>query len=117
MMAAAASVRAALFGHSAGGAVSMLFAAQFPQRCRRLILYAALPRLSRTAGYDYGHDEPEMRRRWDLMLARWGDGVALDRFAPSRVGDPVFEGWWAALQRGGASPGVRTGVHSGEVER
>ena len=106
VMDAAGSESAALFGTSEGGAVAMLFAAQFPQRCRRLILYATIPRLSRAPGYDYGYDAAELRRRWNVLLDRWGDGVALDRFAPSRVGDPAFEDWWAALQRGGASPGM-----------
>jgi pimeloyl-ACP methyl ester carboxylesterase/class 3 adenylate cyclase len=106
VMDAAGSDSAALFGTSEGGAVSMLFAAQFPERCRRLILYAAIPRLTRAPGYEYGYDEAEMRRRWERLLVRWGDGVALDSFAPSRVGDPAFEDWWAALQRGGASPGM-----------
>jgi pimeloyl-ACP methyl ester carboxylesterase/class 3 adenylate cyclase len=106
VMDAAESEQAALFGASEGGAMSMLFAAQFPERIGRLILYAASPRLTRAPDYPYGRSVEEMTRRWDSLLGGWGEGVALDAFAPSRVGDPAFEEWWASVQRNGASPGM-----------
>ena len=41
---AAGTENAALFGISEGGALSALFAATYPQRCQRLILYGAFAR-------------------------------------------------------------------------
>ena len=44
VMDAAGTENAALFGISEGGALSALFAATYPQRCQRLILYGAFAR-------------------------------------------------------------------------
>ena len=38
------------------------------------------------------------------MRQEWGGAVGLDLWAPSRVGDPEFEKWWARLLRQGTSP-------------
>ena len=54
VMDAAGAQRPALLGVSEGGAMTMLFAAQHPERTRALVLYAAAPRLARAPDYPCG---------------------------------------------------------------
>ena len=49
VMDAAGSKRAALLGVSEGGALAVLFAATYPQRCSQLVLYGAFARFPITA--------------------------------------------------------------------
>src|SRR5262245_10003075 len=46
VMDAVGSERAAVFGSSEGGAMSLLFAATFPDRVKALVLYGAYPRMA-----------------------------------------------------------------------
>ena len=106
VMDAAGSERAALFGASEGAAMSMVFAAQHPERTRALILYGATPRFSRAEDFPCGPDRAELAELLEALVAGWGEGVALEIFAPSRVGDRAFEDWFSEAQRTGASPGM-----------
>lgn len=85
VMDAAGSERAALFGVSEGGAMSLLFAATYPQRCTALTLYGTYPHF-------FSHVLPV--ERFDAFVAgideRWGSGASLAAFAPSKVGDARF---------------------------
>jgi class 3 adenylate cyclase len=93
------SDRAALFGISEGGAMSMLFAATYPERTRALVLYGA-----------YGHFSswvlpPEMMASFiDQIDRSWGTGASLKAFAPSKLSDERFMRWWSRFERSGASP-------------
>src|SRR3712207_4464484 len=99
VMDAVGSESAALFGISEGGAMSMLFAATYPQRTRALVLYGA-----------YGHfaswvlAEDKLARFLDTVDQSWGTGESLKAFAPSKVSDERFKAWWARFERLGASP-------------
>lgn len=99
VMDAIGSDRAALFGISEGGAMSMLFAATYPVRTRALLLYGA-----------YGHFSswvlpPERMARFiDQIDRSWGTGVSLKAFAPSKLSDERFMKWWSRFERSGASP-------------
>lgn len=99
VMDAAGSSRAAVFGVSEGGAMSLLFAASYPERCAALALYGAYPHFS---SYVL---PPE---RFKVFIARidetWGSGASLEAFAPSKVGDDRFTAWWARFEQLGASP-------------
>ncbi|WP_448628103.1 adenylate/guanylate cyclase domain-containing protein [Geodermatophilus sp. URMC 64] len=106
VMDAAGSEQAAVFGTSEGAAMAMLFAAAHPERTRDLVLYGATPRFSRAADYPCGRDEAELVRFLDALVAGWGAGVGLEVFAPSHIGDPEFEEWFASAQRSGASPAM-----------
>ena len=106
VMDAAGSEHAALFGTSEGAAMSMVFAAQHPERARALILYGATPRFSRAADFPCGPDRAELAEFLEALVAGWGEGVALEIFAPSRIGDRAFEDWFSEAQRAGASPGM-----------
>lgn len=53
VMDAAGSERAALFGHSEGSLMSILFAATYPSRLRALVLYGAFAKRIRTDDYPW----------------------------------------------------------------
>jgi pimeloyl-ACP methyl ester carboxylesterase len=107
VMEAVGSESAVLLGISEGGAMAMVFAAAHPERTRDLILYGATPRFSRAPGYPCGPDRADLVAQLDAVVeGGWGEGVALDVFAPSHLGDPVFEDWWSRIQRSGASPAM-----------
>jgi class 3 adenylate cyclase len=93
------SKRAALFGMSEGGAMSMLFAATYPERTLSLILYGT-----------YGHFHtwvlpPEQFEPFlEQVEQSWGKGISLSAFAPSKATDGRFKQWWARFERLSASP-------------
>src|SRR4029453_4726034 len=57
VMDAAGSERATVFGFSEGGAMSLLFAATYPQRTNALILLGSFARVSWAADYTFGLTE------------------------------------------------------------
>jgi len=100
------SDRAAVLGVSEGGSMAMLFAAQHPERTRALVLYATTPRFTAAPGFPAGADPAQMASLLDALVERWGSGVGLGAWAPSRGGDAALRTWWAGQQRLGASPGM-----------
>ena len=104
---AADSKRAALFGVSEGGPLSLLFSATYPERVTALVLYGAAPRIASAPDFAWGmppelYDEPAAQ----AVLDGWGNGVLLDVFAPSCVDDPLMREVWGSFQRTGASPSM-----------
>ncbi len=99
VMDAAGSQRAAVFGISEGGAMSLLFAATYPERCAALILYGT---------YAHFFSYVLSPERFEAFLARideqWGSGASLPAFAPSKIADDRFKAWWSRFERLGASP-------------
>jgi pimeloyl-ACP methyl ester carboxylesterase len=85
VMDAAGSERAAVFGISEGGAMSMLFAATYPNRCTALVLYGT---------YAHFFSYVLSPEKFEAFIARieqsWGTGASLGAFAPSRVSDERF---------------------------
>jgi class 3 adenylate cyclase len=63
VMDAAGSSRAALFGIMDGGAMSVLFAATYPERVSALVLLASVPRMMWAADYPWGLTGEELQRR------------------------------------------------------
>jgi class 3 adenylate cyclase/pimeloyl-ACP methyl ester carboxylesterase len=98
VMDAAGSERAALFGLSEGGPMSILFATTYPERTRALILCGT---------YAYGGRDPHQQpagERWVKMFERvqaavtnWGEGRTLQIMGPSadserdRIARGMFE--------------------------
>jgi pimeloyl-ACP methyl ester carboxylesterase/DNA-binding CsgD family transcriptional regulator len=102
---AAGSRRAFVSGTSESGAAAVLMASMHPELVRGLILIAATPMPARHGA------EPEWSRPWEsfeqiiaLIKSTWGEPWAIERLAPSRLGDPVFEAWWARTLRAASSP-------------
>jgi class 3 adenylate cyclase len=93
---------AALLGISEGGALAALFAATYPERCQRLVLYGAFARRLISAGAL----KPYLR----YIDRDWGTGRSLPIWAPSRQDDPTLQQWWGRFERLGASPSAAMAV-------
>ena len=106
VMDAVGSERAALFGYSEGGPMSLLFAAAYPERTTALALYGAFARSAWASDYLHGRTEEQLRTTLEILERGWGGPVGIERMAPSAAKDERFRQWWATWLRLGASPGA-----------
>jgi pimeloyl-ACP methyl ester carboxylesterase len=106
VMDGAGSEQADILGVSEGGSMAALFSALHPARTRTLVLYGSYARMLEAPDYPCGVPAEGLARLMELAEGRWGDGVGLGAWAPSRRDDPVLREWWARLQRLAASPGM-----------
>jgi pimeloyl-ACP methyl ester carboxylesterase len=103
---AVGSERAAVFGHSEGGPMALLFAAAHPERTTALVAFGIFATRLRKPDYPWAPSAEE-RAAWIERVEReWGGDVDLATLAPSMAGDPAFRAWWASYLRSGASPGA-----------
>ncbi|MFL5316945.1 MAG: alpha/beta fold hydrolase [Microvirga sp.] len=99
VMDAVGSERAAVFGVSEGGAMSMLFAATYPERTQALVLCGTYPHF-----FTYVLSPEAFEESLARVETTWGTGASLAVFAPSKVADEAFRQWWGRFERLGASP-------------
>jgi class 3 adenylate cyclase len=83
VMDAAGSNRAALFGYSEGGPMSILFAATFPDRVKALVLAATFAKFLEAPDYPCGQPASFGEGFSRLAEERWGTGDSTAYFAPS----------------------------------
>jgi pimeloyl-ACP methyl ester carboxylesterase len=96
--------KAALFGFSEGGLMSILFAASYPERLSALALYGVFAKRIWSPDYPWA-PTPEARQREIEELERnWGQTMDLDQLAPSE--DEAFKQRLATYFRRSASPGA-----------
>ena len=110
VMDAAGSERAALFGISEGGPMSILFAATYPERTTALALYGSYARRSWAPDHPFGHTGEEWSRAIAAIEDTWGDPAGIDVGAPGATEDVSYRQWWATFQRLAASPGAAVAV-------
>src|SRR6195256_4512807 len=96
IMDAGGSQRATLFGHSEGCAMSALFAATYPERVSRLILFGGYVKRS----------DMNIMEIVEQRVKVWGTGAMLKRIAPSLAADPAAVAQFAKFERLSASPGA-----------
>lgn len=105
VMDAAGSKRAALFGISEGGPMSVLFAAAYPQRTSALVLYGSIAKGTWAPDYPWGSRGKKDLEAWfQQWRSEWGGPVGIDWWAPSVAGDESVRAWWSKFLRLGASP-------------
>jgi class 3 adenylate cyclase len=80
--------RATVGGISEGGPLSILFAAMFPERVDRLLLYGTFARLARADDYPEGTDQTDLLV--PMVEEHWGSGDVLKLFA-QHAPDPRAE--------------------------
>ena len=101
------SERAALMGLSETSAVALLFAATNPERTRAVIAYGSFAGEGDTGPTYPWVPDPEAAEWLEDLERNWGRGVLyLEDFAPSLVGDELYEDWYAKLERLSVSPGA-----------
>ncbi len=109
VMDAAGSERAALFGISEGGPMSVLFAAAHPARVTSLVLYGAMGRTTEAPDYPWASPADALRESAAEFIAPyWGrhaEGM-VELFAPSLANDPQAAVFTAKMERSAASPGM-----------
>ena len=91
--------RAVLFGLSEGCAMSTLFAATYPERVSRLVLFGGFARNHSLSGQS---GEKVISDRVKL----WGNGEMIKRVRPSLAGNPEAVKQFAKFERLSASPGA-----------
>ena len=101
---AVGSERAALFGHSEGGNMSVLFAAAHPERTVALVTFGIFAKRIWSPDYPWA-PTPEAREQAIEQLERdWGAHMDLAELAPSA--DGAFKRRLATYLRRSASPGA-----------
>jgi pimeloyl-ACP methyl ester carboxylesterase len=103
------SERAALFGVSEGGPMSVLFAASHPERANALVLHGAMGRTTEAPDYPWAAPAEALREATDEFIAPfWGQDAEgmIDLFAPSFAGDPEALELTARMERNAASPAM-----------
>ena len=108
VMDAVGSERAVVFGNSEGGAMSLLFAATYPDRVTALVLYGAYPRMSAAPDYPEGLSQEFRELALEAIGAHWGEGVVAGHpmMNPTRAGDPAWLEEQGRRERLSTSPGT-----------
>jgi pimeloyl-ACP methyl ester carboxylesterase len=105
VMDAAGSERAALFGYSEGGPMSILFAATYPERTTALVLYGSYAkRCDPDDDYPWAPTREERLAYASEIEQAWGVESDLGTMAPNA--DAALRRWWSVRARASASPGA-----------
>ena len=99
------SERAALFGYSEGGPMSLLFAATYPDRTSALVVYGTYAkRRDPDADYPWAPTWENRQETAAQIEREWGIEADLGTMAPNA--DAALRRWWAQRARASASPGA-----------
>ena len=108
VMDAVGSERATLFGWAETSNTCVVFAATYPERVERLILYMPYARGTRSDDYPWGASREEALADIAVARERWGDREYLEEFArsmnPQWAGDPSYVDWFVWNHRLSSSP-------------
>ena len=112
VMDAVGSRRAAFYGLSEGAAMSILFAATYPERTAALVLRSAFPRRMWAADYPWGRTEPEYEAEVERDLGIFGSraqGLAAVQALGMREPDEAAP--YLDMLRYSSSPGSLEALH------
>jgi len=116
----AGSQRAAVFGSSEGGALSILFTATYPERVSALVLYGAYARITWAPDYADGIPEEMWIHGARLIEENWGrgqeGGLPLHLLAPDLADDPAWRKAHGRWERLSATPAAAAALQQMIVE-
>src|SRR5438093_2973627 len=96
--------RAAIFGFSEGGVMSVLFAATYPHRTTALAVYGTFAKRIWSPDYPWAPTPEARRRELEELERNWAERMDLDQLAPSET--DAFKSRLASYFRRSASPGA-----------
>ena len=112
VMDAVGSRRAAFFGLSEGAAMSLLFAATYPERTAALVVRSAFPRRMWAPDYPWGQTEEQYERDVERALQVFGPRErALEAVGGLGRFEPAEAESFRRLLRFGSSPGSLEALH------
>jgi pimeloyl-ACP methyl ester carboxylesterase/DNA-binding CsgD family transcriptional regulator len=106
VMDAAGCQKAPLLGTSEGGALSILFAAAYPERVTSLVLYGSYARRLADDDYRWGVPKDRLEMFQRSFDDAWATGRWWDIVYPDVPDDPPTQQAWARFLRVAASPGM-----------
>jgi class 3 adenylate cyclase len=100
--------RANIGGISEGGPMAMLFAATYPERVDKLLLFATAARFVQGPDYPYGVSPDEFQFVADEVVEKWArpESLLVPIWMPSLADDIGFRRWELGYERACASPGA-----------
>ncbi|HZA51274.1 MAG TPA: alpha/beta fold hydrolase [Myxococcaceae bacterium] len=105
VMDACGSRRAALFGYSEGGTMSLRFTATYPERVSALVLAATAARWSSAPDYPCRLESDTALGAFEALAhSGWGTGASIEWLAPSLAGSARVRERIARWERMAASP-------------
>ena len=108
------SQRAAVFGSSEGGALSVLFTTTYPERVSALVLYGAYPRMAWAPDFPDGIPDETVADGLRDLEENWGrgqgGGLFLHVLTPERADDPAWQKAHGRWERLSASPGAAVAI-------
>ena len=104
VMDAVGSQRAALFGYSEGGNMSMLFAATYPERTVALVTYSCFAKRIWSPDYPWAPTPEAREKEYEHVEREWGNEMDLAHYIPSKMHDKEFARRLATYFRYSASP-------------
>lgn len=110
VMDAAGSERAALAGYSEGGAMSMLFAATYPERATALVMQGCFARWVWAPDYPWAPTHEQHEAAIASNQREWGGATGVDTSHPSMAHDARYREWWARRLRASASPAAVSAI-------
>jgi pimeloyl-ACP methyl ester carboxylesterase len=111
VMDAADVERAALWGISEGGPMSILFAATYPERTAGLVLQGSFARIAQAPDQPFGYAPEACEAIIGAFEEQWGTGwVLANYYFPSAADDPAMRERFARWERNGASPSAMVAV-------
>ena len=106
VMDAVAMDRAALFGYSEGGPLSILFAASYPERVQALALYGSFARIVEAPDYPLGMPADVVVSLAEYVEKEWGTGRALLPFLQHVPDSQAARQEMARYERGACTPSM-----------
>jgi class 3 adenylate cyclase len=103
---AVGSQRAAIFGNSEGGSMSVLFAATHPERTVALVTFGIFAKRLFSPDYPWAPTPEQRERAYELVEREWGRDMDLTDLAPTVAGNEPFKQRLATYFRRSASPGA-----------
>jgi pimeloyl-ACP methyl ester carboxylesterase len=108
---ATGSERAAVFGASEGGNLSVLFAATYPERVRAVVLVGIYAKRIWSPDYPWAPTAEQRERENELLEREWAGEMDVSELAPRAADDPALMRRIATFFRRSASPGAAVALN------